>query len=179
MSELPFDDLARHLRQGVGDELRREAAADEALTELQRRRKSSLAEVVRAAMHRGDDIMVRVAGLTLTDPVVVVGKDYLVMTTADGAIDVLLAAAVITTEPRSTGGRSGVAEAATWRARLAEHEQHGAEVELVTSSGERVVGVIEVAASDHLAVRTSEGTGSYVATVSVAAVLSRRPPAWR
>jgi hypothetical protein len=179
MPELPFDDLARDLRQGPGDELRREAAADEALTELQRRRRASLSEVARAAMHRGDGTVVQVAGLVLSHPLVAVGKDYVVMTTADGTIDVLLEAAVLTIEPRPSGGRSGVAEAATWRARLAEHEQHDTEVELVTTAGVRVAGVIEVAASDHLAVRTTDGTVSHVATASVAAVISRRPPGWR
>ncbi len=174
MTERPYDDLARQLRQGAGDELRREAAVDEALTELQRRRRATLSDVVRAAMHRGDETVVRVVDLTLSYPLVAVGNDYLIMDTPDGTIDVLLEAAVLTFEPRRAGGRTGVAEAATWRARLAEHEQHGTEVELVTSTGARVVGVIEVAASDHLAVRTLDGAISHVATASVAAVFSRR-----
>ena len=86
-----FDELARSLRQGAGREWREEAAADEQLTELQRRRARTLADVAREAMHRGDRVTVEVAGLRLAHPVIAVGVDYLVLDDGDGVVDVVSA----------------------------------------------------------------------------------------
>lgn len=179
MPDDPLDDLARTLRQGVGDELRQEAAEDEALSELQRRRRASLADSVREAVHRGDRLVVTTAGLTLASPVTAVGSDYLVLDDGERVADVRLEGAVITVEPRSHGGHTAPADSRTWKARLAEHEQLGSDVEVVTHGGQRVSGVIEVSASDHIAIRAPEGTLSLVLAASVAVVFSRPPPGWR
>src|SRR5690606_26592292 len=130
MPEEELEALARQLREGAGRELREEAAEDETLTEIQRRRHRDLADVARIAMHRGDRVLVSGAGLHLAHPVTAVGDDYLTMETDDGAVDVSLASVVMSVESRSSGGRSGV-PSTTFRARLAEHEQSGAEVEVV------------------------------------------------
>lgn len=176
MPDDELDELARMLREGAGRELRAEAAEDEELTEVQRRRHRDLAGVARAAMHHGDRVTAMVAGLHLGHPVVAVGTDYLVMDTGDGLIDVRLEAAVLSVESRAVGGSSAAPEAVTFRARLAEHEQTGAPVEVVTTDGRRIGGRIEVAAIDHLVVTDGTGLTSYVPTARVAVVFSRRPP---
>lgn len=174
MADEELDELARQLREGAGHELRAEAAEDETLTEIQRRRHRNLADVARIAMHRGDRILVSFGGTTLAHPVTAVGNDYLTMETDDGAVDVRLAAVVMSVESRSSGGHSGVPASATFRARLAEHEQSGAEVEVVSVDGTRSAGTIEVAATDHIVVVGTER--AYVPVAGVALVFSRRFP---
>lgn len=171
-----FDDLARQLRQGAGHELRAEAAEDEELTELQRLRHLGLAEAARAAMHRGDRVTAYVAGLSLTRPIVGVGDDYLTMEDDDRYIDVRLIDAVLTVEPRPAGGASGRPAAATFRARVAEHEQERASVEVVSRDGTRWSGRIEVVGVDHLAMAGADGRRAYVPLGSVVVLFSRFPP---
>lgn len=171
-----LDDLARSLRQGAGSELRQEAAIEEGLTELQRRRRTTLSEAVRMAMHRGDTVSVKVAGLTLSAPLVAVGSDYLTMDDGERIIDVRLERATIETTPQPTGGHSDRAASVTLRARLAEHEQSQAPVEIITPDGVSTVGTIEVAAADHIVIDSGAPGRTLIATASVVVVISRRRP---
>lgn len=171
-----FDELARSLRQGAGREWREEAAADEQLTELQRRRARTLADVAREAMHRGDRVTVEVAGLRLAHPVIAVGVDYLVLDDGDGVVDVALDRVTLGLERRSSGGASGKPAAATLRARLGELEQAGARVTVVTTGGERGEGLLEVVAADHLVVDGGGGKRTYIPLGVLALVFSRFPP---
>lgn len=171
-----WDDLARHLRQSAGQELRAEAAEDEELMQLQRLRRWTLAEAARAAMHRGDRITVWVAGQALTHPVVVVGDDYLTMKTDERWADVHLRETVMTVSSNPAGGRSGRPAAATFRARMGEHEQERVPVEVMTIPEDRWSGRLEVLASDHLALEGPDGQRSYIPLESVAVVFSRFPP---
>lgn len=171
-----LDDLARHLRQSAGQYLRAEAAEDEELTELQRLRRRSLADTARAAMHRGDSVTAWVAGLSLTHPVVAVGDDYLTMETEDRWADVRLEEAVITVSSRTAGGRSGRPEAATFRARIGEHEQEGVPLEVLTMEGRRWSGRLELVGADHLALAGPDEQRCYVPLGSLAVVFSRFPP---
>lgn len=176
MTEGGLDDLARQLRQGAGEDLRAEAAEDEELTELQRLRRHTLAEAARRAMHRGDRITVSTAGLTLAHPVVAVGTDYLTMEDEDRWVDVRLTEAALTVDPRPAGGRSGRPAAATFRARMMEHEQELAAVEVVTREAGRWAGRIEVVTTDHLALADDDGLKTYLPLPLVLVVFSRFPP---
>lgn len=171
-----LDDLARALRQGAGREMREEAAIDEQLTELQRRRRHDLSAAMRLAMHRGDTVTVAVAGMTLKHPLVAVGADYLTLDGGDRAIDVALAQAVITLTPSRHGGRSGDADSPTLRARMAELEQAEASVEVVTADGRVGMGRVEVVAPDHVVISHPGGGETYVPLAAVAIVFSRTPP---
>lgn len=171
-----FDELARELRDRVGPDIRQEAAEDETLTELQRLRSRDLAEAAREAMHRGDLITIQTAGITLSDPVEYVGGDYLTMEAAESVVDVLLARATLFIEPRQRGGRSGKPAAWTFRARLAQHEQSGNPIELILDTGDRIRGVLDVVAADHLVVTDGESGSRLVPTPLVVAVLSRPRP---
>lgn len=171
-----LDDLARSLRQGAGREMREEAAVDEQLTELARLRRRDLATAVRAAMHRGDTVTVETAGLTLGHPVVAVGTDYLTMDDGEALIDVALSDALVTTMASRRGGSAGKAASVTMRARLAEHEQSGALVDVITSAGTSIRGRIKVVATDHVVVADGSGRDTYLPTSRIAVVFSRRPP---
>lgn len=173
MSE-EFDDLAQSLRQGVGRELRDEAAVDEELTELQRRRRLDLADAVRLAMHRGDRIVAAIGELTFSAPVTEVGSDYLTMVDHDRIIDIRLEAASLAITPSTRGGHSSTPASATFRARLAEFEQSGARVEVVTRHATAHVGRIEVVAADHLVVAGDAWSRIYLPLELVAVVISSR-----
>lgn len=176
MTDDELDELARQLRQGTGRELRAEAAEDEQLTEIQRRRRRDMADVARDAMHRGDRVTVSVGGLHLVHDIAKVGTDYLVMDAGDGLVDIRLDAAVLTVAPRAHGGRSATPAATTFRSRLAEHEYLALPVEVVTVDGTRIDGRITVTATDHIAVSGDGFVISYVPIAAVAAVFSSFAP---
>ncbi|HZI38594.1 MAG TPA: hypothetical protein VFF24_09835 [Acidimicrobiia bacterium] len=171
-----FDELARSLRQSAGQEWREEAAADEHLTELQRRRAQTLADVAREAMHRGDRVTVEIAGMRLRHPVVAVGADYMVLDDDEGVVDVALAHATMTIDRRASGGVTGRPVATTLRARLAELEQAEAQVTVVTAGGGREEGSLELVAADHLVIDRAGGPRVYVPLGLVSLVFSRFPP---
>lgn len=171
-----FDELARALRQGAGQEWREEAAADEQLSELQRRRGQTLADVAREAMHRGDRVAVEAAGMRLVHPVIAVGNDYLVLDDGEQVVDVALRQATLRVERRSSGGVSGRPAAATFRARLGELEQAGARVTVVVTGGGREEGSLELVAADHLVIDGGGGSRSYVPLGVVALVFSSSRP---
>lgn len=171
-----MDRLARDLRQGAGREMREEAATDEELTELQRRRRHDMAATLRSAMHSGDRVTVAAGSLTLGDPLVAVGDDYLTMIDGSDVIDVALDGAVVTIEPRSSGGSSGRPSARTLRARLAEIEQEGGTVEVLTRGGLRMSGLIGVTATDHVVIDDPSGARTLVPYRDIAVVFSRCPP---
>lgn len=170
-----FEDIARQLRQGPGRDMRAEAAADEELTELQRRRQMDLAGAARTAMHRGDVVTASVAGLTLSHPVIAVGDDYLTMEDGERWIDLRLIDTVLTITPRPSGGRSGRPSAATFRARIAELEQEGIEVGLLLRWGDQWEGRLLVIGADHVLV-ASDSRDSYIPLGSIVVVFSRFPP---
>ena len=173
MTNDPLDELAQGLRQSVGGEFRDEAAEDESLSELQRRRRRTLAEAVKSAMHRGDRITAVVGGLSLTYQVVGVGADYLIMDTGEQLIDVRLDASTISLLPRQQGGAKGTPAAATFAARIAEHEQNQSAIEVIMVDGTRTAGTVRVAAADHVALESPAGE-TIIPSVRVAAVFSLR-----
>lgn len=169
-------DLGRELRQGAGRELRAEAATDEELSEVQRRRRLDLAAAMRNAMHRGDRVTATVGDLTLSHDVISVGSDYLTMTDGSGVFDVRLDGAVLTVDPRPAGGASGRPASSTFRARLAELEQEGGDVEAITRQGQRAAGRLDVTAADHLVVADVSGSMTYLPYEEVVVVFSLIPP---
>jgi len=166
--ELPIDDDLR----ARAAELRREWRADEeewsraALEHFRHRR--TLADVLRAAMHRGDVVELGATGVrgvaTVQGVVVHVGEDWCRLDTAGGVVELPMTTAtpvvrVVERSPR--GGSGGAPDApATWRARLLELEvaQTSCTVELTT--GESLTGSVLVG-GDHVAVQVG-ATESYV-----------------
>lgn len=169
----PLDEIARELRQGPGAEFRAEAELDEIETETGRRRRRSLADVARGSMHRGDTVSALVAGRTLTGHVDGVGVDYLVLVTAAEVVDVRLDAAVLRVVPAPSGGHDGRPGSATITARLAEYEQTGERVTLLTDTIADVTGSIRVVATDHVRIVDLDGADIIIPLRLIAAI--RRP----
>jgi hypothetical protein len=178
MDDDDLTELARALRETAGRELRADAGEVEHLAQLQRRRRADLAAAVRMAMHRGDQVTASVAGRTFRLPLVAVGHDYMRMAGEESVYDVRLDAAILTVRERRSGGTTGTPPALTLRARLAELEQLGSSVEVLTRVGGSVVGSLSVVAPDHVVLAAPEdATVEVVVPVDqVAVVVSRLGP---
>src|SRR5690606_33589843 len=109
-------------------------------------------------------------------PLTAVGADYLTMDDGENLIDIALGHALVTTSPSREGGSAGRAASVTLRARLGEHEQREAILDIVTSAGASIRGRIEVVATDHVVMADGSGPEIYIPTSQIAVVFSRRPP---
>ena len=153
-----FEELGSELRRRMGAEMRDEAEEIERLADLQRRRKDSLREVARAAMHRGDSVSIAIGERSWNGTLSAVGEDYLRLETSQLVIECPLVAAVVTVARSRSGGQSGRPASATWRARLAEIAAEEKTVQVLLRGSETVVGRIEVVAVDHLELSTDDLT---------------------
>jgi len=147
-----FEELGSELRRRMGAEIRDEAEEIERLADLQRRRRSSLGEVARSAMHRGDSVTVTIGQRSWKGTLRAVGDDYLRLESGRVVLEAPLGEGVLSTEPSRSGGHSGKPASATWRARLAEIAAEQTAVHVLVRGSEEVVGRIEVVATDHLEV---------------------------
>lgn len=172
--EDPLEDLRRDpdlARTGayVRAELRAEAEEYEALAAKDLARSRTLRDVAMSACHRGDLVEVLVASGRFVGRVVAAAGDLASLETATEAVDVWLRAplALRVVERARSGGRSTGGGAASFKARLAEHEASG--VPLVVGTrlppGE-LHGVIAAVAVDHV-VLEDRGTARHVALAAV------------
>lgn len=146
----PDRHLGSELRQGAGREWVEEAAEDEQLTELLRRRRLDVADRLREASSRGDRVRAETAGQTFAGPIGSIGADFARIDRPEDRVDVVLAQAVWTVEPSPSGGSEQSGSNITFMARLREIADGGGQVRVVTSSGTALVGTIEVVARDHI-----------------------------
>lgn len=144
-------ELAR-LGQVFRDELRADAAADEALAAKDLLRGRSLTDVAVELLHRGDRMRADVAATTFTGVIADVAGDRLRVATATGDVDLDLGAvtALHVVERVRSGGRSRSGRATGFTARLHELEAAGAEVELGGPALPAVRGRIAAVAVDHV-----------------------------
>lgn len=160
-----FEPVGRHLRQGVGAELRAEAEEAERLAALAARRRRSLADVGNDLHARGDTVAVEVPGCRFTGAIVHVATDHLQLRTVGGVVDVALRGPVTLTvvERARTGGADRHDGASSFRSRLLELELAGDAVELGDAvSGGTVGGRLSAVAVDHVVVVDPDGTERYV-----------------
>ena len=148
----PDENLASELRQGAGREWAEEAAEDERLTELQRRRKLTLADQAKEMVNRGDRVSVDFSGHTFGGAVAAAGEDYVTITGPGQDADIKLAEARWSVLPLDTPGQGGTAGPESFRALLHEHSAAGRTVRLALPGGDMVIGAIEVVAEDHVEV---------------------------
>ncbi len=172
----PLADLARYLRQGVGQEWRAELEATELEIHQHRLRSRTLREVAEALVHRGDLVSVQTRDLQIVGQVVGCGQDYLTVNTQDLCADARLDHVCILVTKRAAGGITTKGWAPTWRARLTELELTAEPVELYACSlrGPRR-GRIKVVSSDHLWLSESNGVDCYLPIKQVIAVIRPLP----
>lgn len=148
----PDPDIASELRQGAGREWNEEAAEDERLTEVLRRRRLSLSDRAKELVNRGDRVSVEFSGHSFGGAVVTAGEDYVTVEGPGQTADIKLAEArwsVLTTDQPSDN-RLGGPE--TFRALLHEHSASEHVVRLALPGGDMVIGRVSVVAEDHVEV---------------------------
>lgn len=148
----PDPDLAAELRQGAGRDWNEEAAEDERLTEVHRRRRLTLADQAKEMVNRGERVSVEFGGHTFGGAVVVAGEDYVTVDGPGQTADIKLAEARWSVLPadRPAETRSGGAE--SFLAKLHDHAASEHVVRLALPGGDMVIGKVAVVADDHVEV---------------------------
>lgn len=166
--------LARSLRQGVGQEWRAELEATEFETHQHRLRGRTLGRVVRMLLHRGDQLTIQTGTMQWTGEVAGCGKDYLTLYTEQFCVDARLDRIVLVVTKRSSGGIEAKGLAPTWLARLKELELTEEPVELYGPSlGHSRKGRIRVVSTDHIWLVEKTGLDSYLPTSEIAVAIRR------
>jgi hypothetical protein len=147
----PDPGLASELRLGAGQEWAEEAAEDERLTELLRRRRLSLGEAMRDLAHRGARISIEAGGHSFSGVIVSACEDYATVEGAGQVAEVSYEAGAWSVVAADQPARvPDTMPAETFQGRLHEHAAVGTRLQLALSDGIAITGVIEVVASDHV-----------------------------
>jgi len=166
-----ISDLARFLRQGVGQEWRAEFEATEFETHQSRLRRRTLRDVAKMLLHRGDRLTMHAGKLRLSGQVTGGGADYVTISTERIRADARLGRVALRVTRRSSGGAQAWRMPTTWRARLTEMELTQQKVEVhAPSLGVSLVGRIRVVATDHLWLVDTAGCDSYLPFEEIAVV---------
>ncbi len=151
--ENPFDpELASELRQTAGKEWAAEAAEDEQLTELHRRRTLSLSDQAAIMVNQRLRVSVEYGGHSFGGAVIGSGKDYATVAGPGQVADIKLEAArwsILPVDQAPPQIRGSDAESFT--ALLHEYSNQSGVLRLALGGGDMVIGRIEVVASDHVA----------------------------
>lgn len=168
----PDPDLAAELRGTAGREWLEEAAEDERLTELMRRRRMTLHEVMAEAGNRGDRVSVEFGGHTFSGSIAGVAQDFATISGVGQTADVKLAVGVwsvlVSGEPAQRG--TGI-EAETFVALLKTYEAERATLRFALGGGSVAVGRIVVVAGDHIEMADPDDRRLYLPLESILATI--------
>jgi len=153
----PDPDLASELRQGAGREWAEEAAEDERLTELQRKRGLTLADQAREMVNRGDRVSIEFGGHSFSGAVAVAGEDYVTIEGPGQTADIKLEEARWSVLPLDQPAEKRMGGPESFRALLHEHSASQRTVRVALPGGDMVIGSIAVVASDHLEIDDVDG----------------------
>jgi hypothetical protein len=167
----PDENLAAELRQGAGREWAEEAAEDERLTELQRRRRMTLADQAKEMVNRGDRVSIDFSGHTFGGAVSAAGEDYVTISGPGQDADIKLAEARWSVLPLDTPGQGGTPGPESFRILLHEHSAAGRIVRLALPNGDMVIGTLKVVAEDHVEVADVDQRRLIVPTKMILAVV--------
>jgi hypothetical protein len=157
MEQRPDPEMEAQLRHGAGREWIEEAAEDEKLTELLRRRRLDLGGRALELVHRGERVRAETEGQTFSGHVIYAGDDFATLDRGDDLVEVVLDTAIWAVEPATAGGHEQSGTPLSLRARLTEIASAGAQVRLVVADGRAIVGRIEVVATDHVEISQDGG----------------------
>jgi hypothetical protein len=145
----PDPELESVLRE-AGREMIEEAAEDERLTELLRRRRQALADLALEWVHRGQRVRAELGSQNFTGQVIYAGSDYLTLERAEDHVSIPFHRATWTLEPEPGSGNEQLAGATSFKARLSELEAMGETVRILVGGGRALVGTIAVVAADQM-----------------------------
>jgi hypothetical protein len=171
MENGPDPDLAAELRQGAGMEWAAEAAEDERLTELGRRRRLSLNDVAKEMVNKGQRASIEFSGHTFSGAVVWAGEDFATLQGAGQICEVRLGAATWSVLPVGEPADTWSMGPESLRAALFEHAESGIVIRLCFPAGEIAIGTVDVVADDHVEFKDADGRHLYVATDRVLAII--------
>ena len=150
--ENPDPELESVLRE-AGREMIEEAAEDERLTELLRRRRQGISDLAMEWVHRGQRVRAESGTQTFSGQVVFAGTDYVTIERIEDQVSVRLDRATWTLEPEPGQGHEQSGEATSLKARLAELAASGEMVRLIVAEGRALVGSIAIVAADQIELR--------------------------
>jgi hypothetical protein len=170
MEKRPDPEIEAHLRQGAGREWLEEAAEDEKLTELMRKRRLGLGDRARELVHRGQRVRAEIGSQTFSGHIVYAGADFATVDRGEDLVEVVFDAAVWTVEQGSSGGQEQSGEPLSFRARLSEVAASAAQVRVIVADGRVVVGSVGLVAADHVEM-TQDGNTILIPIRLVVAVI--------
>ncbi len=150
--ENPDPELESVLRE-AGREMIAEAAEDERLTELLRRRRQTLADLALEWVHRGQRVRAELGAQNFTGQVVYAGSDYVTLERAEDQVAIPFHRATWTLEPDGNAGTEQLAGVTSLKARLSELEATGETIRVLVGDGRALVGSVAVVASDQIEIR--------------------------
>lgn len=148
----PDPELASELRQRFSREWSDEAAEDERLTELLRRRKTSLAEMMAELAMAGGRVSVEFGGHSFSGAVVTSGTDYVTIAGPGQIGDIRLDAGQWSVLPTTGSDDREERRAESFLALLKVYEADGSNLRLALADQGIVIGRIAVVAVDHVEV---------------------------
>ncbi len=170
----PDPELESVLRE-AGREMIEEAAEDERLTELLRRRRLEMSDLALEWVHRGQRVRAEAGTQTFSGQVVFAGSDYVTIERVEDQVAVRLDRATWTLEPDHGEGREQTGAATSLKAWLSELAASGDLVRLVVAEGRALVGSVAVVAADQVEVRQDHLIVLVPADLILAVITSRAP----
>jgi len=158
----PDPHLARELREKAGADWTAEAAEDERLTELLRRRRLTLSDLAKEMSNRGERISVWFGGHSFTGAIVGSGDDYVTIQGPGQIAEVGLEQARWSILNADGPPVEPAITAPSFRAALHEHATAGTNLRVTLDGGDMVVGKIAVVATDHVEVADVDERQIYV-----------------
>lgn len=146
----PDPNLASELRQRAGREWAEEAAEDERLTELHRRRRMTLADQAKELVNKGDRVSVEFGGHSFSGAVSVAGQDYVTIEGPGQAADIRLAEARWSVLPNDAPSGAQATGPQSFKALLHEHSASERVVRLALPGGDMAIGAVGIVADDHI-----------------------------
>ncbi len=170
-----LEELAADLRQATERELRWEAEDLESDVDQGRRRHRDMSVVAYELMSKGDEVSAGWGHTIVTGRIVYVRGDLAVLETGHAVVSLNLSGpVVIKVVKRMAAGGVGTPSggSGTFKARLAELEQTGETVRVVSTHSEELVeGRITTAALDHITLANRQGTEWFVPHQVIAMVI--------
>ena len=170
----PDPELESVLRE-AGRGMIEEAAEDERLTELLRRRRLELSDLALEWVHRGQRVRAEAGTQTFAGQVVFAGTDYVTIERVEDQVAVRMDRATWTLEPDHGEGREQTGAATSLKAWLSELADSGEMVRLVVAEGRALVGSVAVVAADQVEVRQDHLVVLVPADLILAVITSRAP----
>lgn len=167
-------DLESELRQTAGREWAEEAAEDESLTELMRRRRLTLADQTREALSIGARATCEVAQQAFAGDLVYAGADFAVIDRGDDLVAVVLESGIWRFETSSGGATDPTGQTVSFKAHLAELASTGEQVRALAGDGRNRIGAITLVATDHVEIDDG-GARSLVPLDQLVVVIRPRP----